>query len=188
MLRRISLIYQTMRFFAVAQNDIYFLYNILFVFFKDDKFAQEVVCNDNHNLTYYLCKDNADAEHVDKQPDNSVFHKKGKQSACGKADDFPYNTFKSVAFFGENPGSVGYVCKCNSDNPGDVVGGDFFKTKSVYTYCKRDKGNKECTAAKKQIQQAFLVFFVKWIEYVYKGKFHDFVKNIFFWFHFNLLI
>ena len=125
---------------------------ILFVFFKDDKFAQEVVCNDNHNLTNYLCKDNTDAENVDKQPDNAVFHKKGKQSACGKADDFPYNTFKSVAFFGENPGSVGYVCKCNSDNPGDVVGCDFFQPKVENTDGKGDEGNKECTAAKEEIQ------------------------------------
>ena len=141
-------------------------YAVLFVFFKDNKFAQEVVCNDNHNLTYNLCKDNTYAKHVDKQPDNAVFHKQSQQSACSKADNFSDNAFESMAFFGKNPGSVCYVGKCNGNNPGDVVGGDFLKAKRENANGKCDKGNKECTAAKKQVQQSFFVFFVERIEYV----------------------
>ena len=60
-----------------------------------------------------------------------------------------------MAFFGEYPGSVGYVGKCNGDNPGDVVGCDFFKTKIENADAERNKGNKECTSAKEQIQQIF---------------------------------
>ena len=47
---------------------------VLFVFFEYKEFAEEIVGNNNHNLTYKLCDDNIETEDVNEQPDNCVFH------------------------------------------------------------------------------------------------------------------